>query len=145
MMAQDEFMDVVRMHAEGMTFSEIAEATGYHGTTIADWIKAGGPPPKRRPAALREVVTGHRRQRGRGPGPGASGPVVDVALTYWSPRGRRLVSHPVRALRGPRFKAAKSVSMPIEAALGAEAQFDFADVSDAAATWGWRGGCSASG
>jgi DNA-binding IclR family transcriptional regulator len=48
MMTQEEFMDVVRMHAEGMTFSEIAEATGYHRTTVAQWIKAGGPPPKRR-------------------------------------------------------------------------------------------------
>lgn len=47
MMTQEEFMDVKRMHDEGMTFVEIAEATGYHRTTIAKWIKAGGPPENR--------------------------------------------------------------------------------------------------
>lgn len=48
------------------------------------------------------------------------------------------VARAVRAIRGPRFKA-RAVSMPIETAPGAEAQFDFADVSDAARAWGWTG------
>lgn len=39
MMTQEEFRDVVRMHAEGMSFTEFAEATGYHRTTIAQWVK----------------------------------------------------------------------------------------------------------
>lgn len=50
-MTQQEFMDVKRMHDEGMTFTEIAEATGSHRTTIAKWIRAGGPPEKRATAA----------------------------------------------------------------------------------------------
>jgi hypothetical protein len=44
MMTQEEFMDVKQMRASGMTYAEIAEKTGYHRTTIAKWIKAGGPP-----------------------------------------------------------------------------------------------------
>jgi hypothetical protein len=46
------------------------------------------------------------------------------------------VARAVRAIRGPRFKA-RAASMPIETAPGAEAQFDFADVSATAAGWGW--------
>ena len=45
------------MRAAGMTFAEIAEATGYHRTTIAKWIANGGPPAKRAPVAERVVVT----------------------------------------------------------------------------------------
>jgi hypothetical protein len=55
MMTQEGFVDVVRMHAEGMSFIEIAGAD--RRATIAQWIKAGGPPPKRRPAAQRTTAT----------------------------------------------------------------------------------------
>ena len=57
MMTQEEFMDVKGMRAAGLTYAEIAEATGYHRTTIATWIKAGGPPERRTPAADRVVLT----------------------------------------------------------------------------------------
>ncbi len=142
MMTQEEFMDVVQMHAEGMTFSEIAEATGYHRATIAQWIKAGGPPPKRRPAKARVVVTGRWQQRiadlVREHPALLSTSIYDVLVAEGFDGSYPTVVRAVRALRGPRFKAAKSVSLPIETAPGAEAQFDFADVSDAAWRWGWE-------
>lgn len=141
MMTQEEFMDVVRMHAEGMSFTEIAEATGYHRTTIAQWVKAGGPPPKRRPAGDRVVLTARWQARiaelvGEYPAL-LSTSIYDVLAAEGFEGSYVTVVRAVRALRGPRFKGAKAASVPIETAPGAEAQFDFADVSDAAAAWGW--------
>lgn len=134
-------MDVVGMHAEGMSFTEIAEATGYHRTTIAQWVRSGGPLPKRRPAATRVVLTGRWQARiadlVREQPALLSTSVYDVLVAEGFGGSYATVVRAVRGLRGPRFKAAKSVSMPIETAPGAEAQFDFADVSDAAAAWGW--------
>ena len=141
-MTQEEFMDVVQMHAEGMTFSEIADATGYHRATVAQWIKAGGPPPKRRPAQQRVVVTDRWQQRiadlVREHPALLSTSIYDVLVAEGFDGSYPTVVRAVRMLRGPRFKAAKLVSMPIETAPGAEAQFDFADVSDAARRWGWE-------
>jgi hypothetical protein len=57
MMTQEEFVDVKEMYAAGMTLSEIADATGYHRTTIAKWIADGGPPARRAAAADRVVLT----------------------------------------------------------------------------------------
>ena len=47
MMTQEEFMDVLAMRRQGMTYVEIADETGYHPTTIAKWVREGGPPTKR--------------------------------------------------------------------------------------------------
>jgi len=44
----------------------------------------------------------------------------------------------VRYIRGPRFRAADSVSVPIHTDPGEEAQFDFCDLSDWAARFGWN-------
>jgi transposase len=43
----------------------------------------------------------------------------------------------VREVRGPRFRAAAAVSVPIHTDPGEEAQFDFCDLSAWAARWGW--------
>jgi transposase len=43
----------------------------------------------------------------------------------------------VRDIRGPRFKAASTVSVPIHTDPGDEAQFDFCDLNDWAARFGW--------
>ena len=56
-------MDVKGMRSAGMTLSEIAEATGYHRTTIAKWIRAGGPPAQRAPDADRVVLTDRWQRR----------------------------------------------------------------------------------
>src|SRR5207244_11894049 len=43
----------------------------------------------------------------------------------------------VRDVRGPRFRAASTVSVPIETAPGEEGQFDWSDCNDCAEPWGW--------
>jgi transposase len=55
MLAQEEFMDVLAMRRQGLSITEIADATGYHPATISRWLKAGGPPAARAgttPAAI---------------------------------------------------------------------------------------------
>ena len=44
----------------------------------------------------------------------------------------------VRDIRGPRFRAADAVSVPIDTDPGEEAQFDFCDLSSWAARFGWK-------
>ena len=44
----------------------------------------------------------------------------------------------VRDIRGPRFRTADAVSVPIYTAPGDEAQFDFCDVSSWASRFGWN-------
>ena len=51
--------------------------------------------------------------------------------------GYSTVTRELREVRGPRFKAAAAVSVPIHTDPGEEAQFDFCDLSDWAARWGW--------
>jgi transposase len=51
--------------------------------------------------------------------------------------GYSTVTRELRGLRGPRFKAAVNVSVPIHSDPGEEAQFDFCDLSEWAARWGW--------
>jgi hypothetical protein len=55
--------------------------------------------------------------------------------------GYSTVTRELRGLRGPRFKAAVNVSVPIHTDPGEEAQFDFCDLSEWAARWGWGGLC----
>lgn len=49
MMTEEEFMDIRQMHAEGMTYVEIAVETGYQRSTISDRIRNGGPLPNAAP------------------------------------------------------------------------------------------------
>lgn len=131
-----------RMHAEGMTFTEIAEATGYHRTTVSEWIRNGGPPPKRQTAPQRVVMTD--RWQGRIADLVREHPALlatsihDVLAAEGFAGSYATVVRQVRRIRGPRFKAATSVSLPIETPPGLEAQFDFADVTDVARSWGWE-------
>lgn len=143
MLTQEEFMDVQRMRAEGMTVVEIARATGYHRTTIAKWLQAGGPPPQRAPAPGRVVLTEHWRVRigellGAQPALLATS-LFDLLAAEGFDGSYVTVVREARRIRGPRFRAAKAVSVPIETAPGQEAQFDFADLRETAAAWGWPG------
>jgi transposase len=143
MMTQEEFMDVKGMRAAGMTYAEIAEATGYHRTTIAKWIANGGPPGRRAPAADRVVLTDRWKTRiaqllEQRPAL-LSTSIHDVLAAEGFAGSYATVVREARRIRGPRFRAAKAASVPIETAPGAEAQFDFCDVSADAAAWGWTG------
>ena len=47
MMTQEEFMDVLAMKRQGMSFKEIGDELGYHPARISKWVRGGGPPPAR--------------------------------------------------------------------------------------------------
>jgi IS30 family transposase len=108
MMTQEEFVDVKEMRDAGMTYAEIAEKTGYHRTTIAKWIKTGGPPERRAPAAERVVVTGRWQRRiaellEQRPAL-LSTSVHDVLVAEGFGGSYATVVREARRIRGPRFR-----------------------------------------
>jgi len=137
MMNQETYVNINDLHKQGWTINEIAAETGWHRTTISERLRNGPPPPAGR-AGESLVMTDRWRAR------------IGVMLED-SPRllavsvHDRLVaegfegSYPtvVRDLRGPRFRAADAVSVPIHTDPGEEAQFDFCVLDDWAARFGW--------
>jgi len=47
MMTQEEYMDVLAMRRQGMSYVEIGNKLGYHPDRISAWVNKGGPPPAR--------------------------------------------------------------------------------------------------
>lgn len=142
MMNQEKYVRVRDLHAQGWTINEIAEETGWHRTTISKYLK-GGPPPTARPTESR-VMTDHWRS------------TIAVMLEKW-PRLQAVSVHnklaasgftgsyptvvrAVRDVRGPRFRVADQVSVPIYTDPGEEAQFDFCELDDWAERFGWPAG-----
>ena len=41
MLTQEEYMDVLALHRQGFTVTEIADELGYHPATISGWLKCG--------------------------------------------------------------------------------------------------------
>lgn len=140
MMTQENYVNINDLHQQGWTISEIAAETGWHRTTISDRLK-NGPPPTERPTEP-SVMTDQWRTR------------IDSMLEA-HPRLLSISIHnklradgfdgsyptvvrAVRDNRGPRFKAANAVSVPIHTAPGDEAQFDFCDLSSWAVRFGWN-------
>jgi len=140
MMTQENYVNINDLHAQGWTIQEIAEQTGWHRTTVSDRLK-NGPPPEAR-ATEATVMTDHWQQR------------VASMVEAW-PRMQSVSIHnklaatgfegsyptvvrAVRDIRGPRFKAANAVSVPIHTDPGDEAQFDFCDLSSWAVRFGWN-------
>jgi len=140
MMTQETYVNINDLYRQGWTINEIAEKTGWHRTTISDWLK-NGPPPTQRPTGA-TVMTEQWRTR-----------IASMLEAY--PRllsvsvHNKLVaegfegSYPtvvraVRDVRGPRFTAANAVSVPIYTDPGDEAQFDFCDLDDWATRFGWN-------
>jgi len=140
MMTQETYVNINDLHKQGWTISEIAEKTGWHRATISDRLK-NGPPPTQRPTEpsvmtelwrtrIGSMLEAHPRllsvsihNRLSAEGFGGSYPTVVRA---------------VRDVRGPRFKAANAVSVPIHTSPGEEAQFDFCDLSSWAVRFGWN-------
>ena len=139
MMTQENYVNINDLHAQGWTIQEIAEQTGWHRTTVSDRLK-NGPPPETRVTEA-SVMTEHWRAR------------VASMVEAW-PRMQSVSIHnklaatgfegsyptvvrAVRDIRGPRFKAANAVSVPIHTEPGDEAQFDFCDLSSWATRFGW--------
>ncbi len=141
MMTQEMYVNINDLHAQGWTICEIAEKTGWHRTTVSNRLKEG-PPPETRPTEP-SVMTDYWRQR------------IETMLEKWPKLQSVSVHHKlvaagfegsyptvvraVRNIRGPRFRTADAVSVPIHTDPGEEAQFDFCDLSSWAARFGWAG------
>ena len=138
MMTQETYVNINDLHKQGWTIAEIAEETGFHRTTISRRLKQE-PPPAVRPTEA-TVMTDRWRSK------------IDALLeahprllsisvhnklnAYGFDGSYPTVVRAVRINRGPRFKAANAVSVPIHTAPSDEAQFDFCDLS----SWGVRFG-----
>jgi len=140
MMSQETYVNINDLHKQGWTISEIAAETGWHRTTVSDRLK-NGPPPTERPTEA-TVMTDRWRSK------------IDSMLEQ-HPRLLAVSIHnmlraegfdgsyptvvrAVRDNRGPRFKAANAVSVPIHTAPGEEAQFDYCDLSSWAVRFRWN-------
>jgi transposase len=139
MMNQETFVHINDLQAQGWTIGEIAAETGFHRTTISKHLKHG-PPPKHRDTPV-EVMTDHWRNRiismlGDHPRLQAIS-VHDLLLVEGFDGSYPTVVRAVRNIRGPRFKTAAVVSVPIYTDPGEEAQFDFCVLDDWAQRWGW--------
>jgi len=138
MMTQEEFMDVLAMRRQGMSFKEIGEALGYHPATISKWVRSGGPPPARTVDEADRIVDAV--WAGRLNALLVANPQLLATSLFEIVSAEGFVgSYPsvvrwVREQRGPRFRRADGASVPIETGPGEEAQFDWSDCS------GWARG-----
>jgi transposase len=143
MLNQEDYVKVLDLHRQGWTKKEIAAELGYHPATVAKWLRSDGPPGRREVPDEARVMTGRWRAR--------IATLLEayprlLAVSVFNkiraegyPGSYPTVVREVRAIRGPRFRAAGAVSVPIHTDPGEEAQFDFCDLGDWAARWGWPG------
>lgn len=132
-------MDVLALRRQGLTIAEIAAETGYHPATISKWLDAGGPPERRKrqaPPVIDERWAARIAELLRRSPKLLATSVYDIVRAEGFEGSYPTVSRHLNALRGPRFRAAATASVPIETAPGEECQFDFADVSQWTAGWG---------
>ncbi len=138
MMSQETYMKMTDLYAQGWTITEIAKEAGVHPATVSKYLKHGPPSLRVSPSP---VMTPHWCER------------IEVMITKF-PRlqgvsvfnklraegfvgGYSTVTDVLRDMRGPRFRAADAVSVPIHTDPGEEAQFDFCDLSSWAPRFGW--------
>ena len=143
MMTQEEYMDLLALRRQGKTIAEMAYELGYHPATVSGWLKNGGPPPARTIApAVRVVDEGWAERIRLLTQPPAEKLLARSVFEIIAAEGfggsyPSVVRH-LRDVRGPRFRAAPAVSVPIETAPGEECQFDFSDCSAWTQRWGMR-------
>ena len=142
MLTQEEYMDVLALRRAGLTIAEIAAQLGYHPATISGWMRRGGPPAKRELHPEGRVITPGWAMRiddllAINPRLLATSLFDILTMEGFAGSYPTVVRH-VRELRGPRFRAAAQVSVPIETAPGEECQFDWSDCSEWAQRWGWQ-------
>jgi transposase len=140
MFTQEEYMDVLGMRSQGWSIVEIARETNYHPATVSKWLKEGGPPPARTTDPALLVVDQRWGSRIaeliEPPSRLLSSSVYEIITAEGFSGSYPSVVRKVRALRGPRFRPAPQVSVPIETAPGEESQFDFSDCSARGKSWG---------
>jgi hypothetical protein len=131
MMNQEEYVDVHALKLEGWTAVEIAAVTGFHPATIRKWLKHG-PPVKVDVPDERRMMTSPWRSRIEtllGTYPRLLAVSVHHKLRAEGFDGSYpTVVRAVRDVRGPRFRAAAAVSVPIHTDPGEEDQFDFCNL-----------------
>src|SRR3954454_22177710 len=151
MLTQEEYVNgVLALRRQGKTIGEIADELGYHPATISKWLKAGGPPPGRAvEPAVRVIDEAWAARIGELVRPPAEKLLATSVFEIITAEGFG-GSYPsvvrfLRDRRGPRFRAAAAVSVPIETAPGEECQFDWSDCSMWTQRWGlgevWCLGC----
>lgn len=135
MLTQEEYMQrVLELRRQGWSISEIAREVGYHPATISKWLRAGGPPASRVVNPTERVIDDRWAARIDSliapPSRLLATSVFEILSAEGYPGSYPSVVRYVRARRGPRFRVAPAVSVPIETAPGEESQFDFSDCSE---------------
>jgi transposase len=142
MMTQEEYVnEVLAGIRQGKTIREVAEETGYHPATVSKWLRDGGPPPSRSVGPAELVVDEHWAARLRELNKASEGKLLaksgfEIIKAEGFGGSYPTVVRFFRDLRGPRFRAAPVISMPIETAPGEEGQFDWSDCSAWTCRWG---------
>jgi len=140
MMNQENFVNINDLHAQGWTISEIAEETGWHRTTVSKYLKHGPPPAARttEPSVMTEAWQTRLNTMLKSWPKLQSVSVHNKLRAVGFEGSYPTVVRAVRDIRGPRFKVSDAVSVPIHTDPGEEAQFDFCDLDNWAARFGWN-------
>lgn len=133
MMTQEEFMDVVALHRQGWTITDIAAAVGRHPQTVSAWIKAGGPPARREAA---QTLLGDRWGQRVAELLGQNERLLATSLfrllaAEGCPASYPTVTRHLRQVRGVRRGARPAVTVAIETPPGQEVQADWTELSAA--------------
>jgi transposase len=139
MMTQEEFMDVMAMKRQGLSIKEIAAETGYHPSTITNWLKNGGPTEKRSrvaSAVIDERWSARIAELVRAAPRLLATSVFELIRAEGYGGSYVSVARHLNELRGPRFSATAAASTRIVTAPGEECQFDWSDVSHWTKEWG---------
>lgn len=143
MMNQEQYMKMQDLRQQGWTIKEIAEETGFHPATISARLASDGPPVRRAVPDGAMVMNAFWRERTAtlvGSYPRLLGISVHNKLRAEGfDGGYSTVTRVLREIRGPRFRPAERVSVPIVTDPGEEAQFDFCDLTAWGRRWGWPG------
>jgi transposase len=140
MMNQEDYVDLRALKKQGWTNKEIAAELGYHPDTISRWLRSGPPVRVEVPDDRRVMTTGWRSRIDSLLG--AHERLLAVSVFNKLRAEGFTGSYPtvvraVRDVRGPRFRPAAAVSVPIHTDPGEEDQFDFCNLDDVAQRWGW--------
>jgi transposase len=135
MLTQEEYVQrVLELKRQGWSVTEIAREVGYHPATVSKWLKQGGPPEKRTVNSTERVIDVRWAKRIdeliAPPSKLLATSVFEIVCAEGYPGSYPSVVRHVRARRGPRFRVAPQVSVPIETTPGEESQFDFSDCSE---------------
>ena len=125
MLTQEEYVQrVLELVRQGWTVAEIAGEVGYHPATISKWLKQGGPPPARRVSPSERAIDERFSARIDAliapPSKLLSTSVFEIITAEGYTGSYPSVVRYVRARRGPRFRVAPQVSVPIETGPGEE-------------------------